>query len=88
MSLPLSLNATEDRLIWAKTLYGHYTTKSAYRILTREAEVSIPGTSNPVAHKQFWKELWSMNVQTKYATSFGGLQLIHFQQKRTCKCGK
>lgn len=51
MRLPLSLNATGDRLIWAETQSGHYTTKSAYRVLTRKAEVSIPDTSNLATHK-------------------------------------
>ena len=65
MRLPLSLDATDDKLIWAETQSGHYTTKSAYCVLTRKAEVSCPGTSNPTAHKQLWNENWSLNIPNK-----------------------
>ena len=65
MRLPLSLEATDDKLIWAETQSGHYTTKSAYRVLLRKAKVSCPGTSNPMAHKQFWNEIWSLNIPNK-----------------------
>ena len=65
MRLPLSLEATDDKMIWDETQSGHYTTKSVYCVLTRKAEVSCPGTSNPTAHKQFWNEIWSLNVPNK-----------------------
>lgn len=54
ISLPLSFNGTEDRLIWAEAKNGYYTTKSAYRLLLKEAEASVLGTSISAAQKHFW----------------------------------
>ena len=65
LSLPLSFNGKEDRLIWAETANGYYTTKSAYRLLLQAAEAATPGTSNSAAEKPFWQELWSLNVPNK-----------------------
>lgn len=65
INLPLSFNGTKDRLIWAKTKKGYYTTKSAYWLLSKEAGALASNTSNLAAHKQFWVELWSMNVPNK-----------------------
>nr|XP_023887877.1 uncharacterized protein LOC112000001 [Quercus suber] len=65
LSLPLSFNGKEDRLIWAETTNGYYTTKSTYRLLLKEAEAATPGTSNSAAQKLFWQELWSLNVPNK-----------------------
>ena len=65
INLPLSFNGTKDRLIWAETKKGYYTTKSAYWLLSKEAGALASDTSNLAAHKQFWVELWSMNVPNK-----------------------
>lgn len=66
LSLPLSFNGKQDRLIWAKTTNGYYTTKSAYRLLLKVAEASALGTSNLAAQKHFWQEIyWSLNVPNK-----------------------
>lgn len=65
INLPLSFNGTKDRLIWAETKKGYYTTKSAYWLLSKEAGALASNTSNLAAHKQFWVELWSMNVPNK-----------------------
>ena len=65
LSLPLSFNGKEDRLIWAKMTNGYYTTKSTYRLLLKVVEAAAPGTSNSMAQKPFWQELWSLNVPKK-----------------------
>ena len=65
LSLPLSFNGQENRLIWAETMNGYYTTKSTYRLLLQVAEAAVPGNSNSSAQKSFWQELWSPNMPNK-----------------------
>uniref|UniRef100_A0A7N2MBI7 RNase H type-1 domain-containing protein n=1 Tax=Quercus lobata TaxID=97700 RepID=A0A7N2MBI7_QUELO len=65
ISIHLSTTGTEDKLIWSATSNGCYSTKSAYHLLSNEGELSEPGPSNPTAHKQFCRQLWSLNVPNK-----------------------
>ena len=65
ISIPLSTAGTEDKLIWSATSNGCYSTKSAYHLLSKEAKFSEPGPSNPTTHKQFWRQLSSLNVPNK-----------------------
>lgn len=54
-----------DTIIWIGTKNGHYSTESAYRFLSDEESVATPGPSDPMEHKQFWQEIWSLNVPNK-----------------------
>lgn len=66
LSLPLSSNGLKvDTVIWIGTKNGHYSTKSAYRFPSDEESVAAPGPSDPTEHKQFWQEIWSLNVPNK-----------------------
>ena len=65
ISIHLSTTGTEDKLIWSATSNGCYSTKSAYHLLSNKGELSEPGPSNPTAHKQFWRQLWSQYVPNK-----------------------
>jgi len=66
LSLPLSSTGPKvDTIIWTGTKNGHYSTKSAYHLLSDEESVAAPGPPDPREHKQFWQELWSLNVPNK-----------------------
>ena len=65
LGLPLSSTHVEDRLIWTATSNGVYSTKSAYQLLSKEAEVKAPGPSNLADNKQFWLDIWALNLPNK-----------------------
>nr|POE70100.1 hypothetical protein CFP56_23650 [Quercus suber] len=65
LSLPLSHHCTEDKLIWAATKNGIYSTKSANQLLHDTAKIAASGPSNRNAHKNFWQSIWSLNVPSK-----------------------
>ena len=65
LSLPLSSTHAEDRFIWTAMRNGHYSTKSAYQLLSKEEEVKAPGLSNTADNKQFWWDIWSLNLPNK-----------------------
>ena len=65
ISIALSTTITEDKLIWSATSNGCYSTKFAYHLLSNEAELSEPSPSNPMAHNQFWGQLWLLKVPNK-----------------------
>ena len=62
MGIPLSIRNTEDRVIWAYTSSGVYSTSSAYKLLsTRDS----PGSSNQEPQRRFWKAIWELRVPHK-----------------------
>ena len=65
LSLPLSHLCTEDKPIWAATKNGIYSTKSEYQLLNDMAKSVATGHSNRNAHKNFWQNVWSLNVPSK-----------------------
>ena len=65
LGLPLSSTHEEDRLIWIATSKGVYSTKSAYQLLQNDAEVKAPGPSNSTENKQFWLDIWTLNLPNK-----------------------
>ena len=65
LSLPLSHLGVEDKLIWAATKNGIYSTKSAYQLLNDTTKSAATGPSNRIAHKNFWHKVWSLNVPSK-----------------------
>ena len=62
MGIPLSSRQVQDTLIWADSSSGKYTTKSAYKLLSRSPTV---GTSNPSAHSSSWNHIWDLEVPNK-----------------------
>ena len=62
LGIPLSLRNTEDRVIWAYTPSGVYSTSSAYKLLSGR---DSPGSSNRKPQKRFWKALWELRVPHK-----------------------
>ena len=62
MGIPLSLRNTKDRVIWAYTPSGVYTTSSAYKLLT---DRNVQGSSNHEQQSRFWKGIWELRVPHK-----------------------
>ena len=65
LGLPLSSTHAEDRLIWTTTRDGCYSTKSTYQLFSKEEAVKALGQSNTIDHKQFWLDIWSLNLPNK-----------------------
>ena len=65
LRIPLSLNLPCDRLIWSKTPFGLFTTRSAYKLLAGDAMANNPSSSNPSPQKAFWKGLWMLRIPSK-----------------------
>ena len=65
LSFPLSSTHAEDRLIWTATRNGCYSTKSAYQLPSKEEAVKALGPSNTADNKQFWSDIWSLNLPNK-----------------------
>ena len=54
LGIPLSLRNTEDRVIWAYTPSGVYSTSSAYKLLSGK---DLPSSSNREPQRRFWKAI-------------------------------
>ena len=65
LGLPLSSTQAKDKLIWLATRNGQYSTKSAYQLLSNEEAVKAPSPSNTAANKQFWLDIWLLNLPNK-----------------------
>ena len=66
MSIPLSTNDTNDRLIWAKNRSGKFTVKSTYVLALKEQQhMAMGDCSNGLVCKKTWKAIWHLNVPQK-----------------------
>ena len=62
LGVPLSLRKPPDRVVWAHTPSGEFSTSSAYKLLVASASVNNAGSSSGVAQKHFWKWVWQLRV--------------------------
>ena len=65
LGIPLSIRRPDDRITWAFTPSGLFTTCSAYKMLVSCDSSSSAGSSNPEAQKKFWKGMWQLQVPNK-----------------------
>ena len=66
MSIPLSTNDTNDRLVWVENRSGKFTVKSAYTLALEKQQSSAMGHfSKSSIRKKIWKALWNLNVPQK-----------------------
>lgn len=63
LGIPLSLRKTPDRVVWAHTPSGEFST--SYKLLVASALVNNAGSSLGVAQKHFWKGVWQLHVPNK-----------------------
>ena len=59
LGIPLSSRQVHNTLIWADSTPGKYTTKNAYKLLSRTPTV---GPSNPSTHSSSWNHIWDLEV--------------------------
>ena len=66
LSIPLSTNGTNDRLVWAENRSNKFTVKSAYLLALKEQQrLAMGDCLNSLNHKKIWKALWNLNVLQK-----------------------
>ena len=65
LGIPLSERLPPDRIVWACTPSGMFTTSSAYKLII-SCELALSASpSNPKAQKQFWKRIWQLLTPNK-----------------------
>ena len=65
-SIPLSIWASPDVLIWSETKNGVYLVKSAYHLLIEVNQARDVGESSNISHgRLLWKDIWSASVPQK-----------------------
>ncbi|KAK9993986.1 hypothetical protein SO802_023689 [Lithocarpus litseifolius] len=65
LGIPLSARRPDDRIIWARTPSGTFTTSSAYKMLVSYDISNNAGSSNPDSQKKFWNSIWQLRVPNK-----------------------
>ena len=58
LGIPLSFRRPPDRIAWALTPSGIFTTCSAYKLIVSGAMNSFAGGSNLENYRKFWRGLW------------------------------
>ena len=66
LGIPLSRHCPPDKIAWAYTPSGAFSTSSAYKLLASGADGSQGESSNRSAQKQFWKGVWGLRVPNKF----------------------
>lgn len=65
LGIPLSPRSPLDRVIWAHTQSGLFTTKSAYKLLVNSSTAGNAGSSVLDPQKRFWRGVWQLRVPEK-----------------------
>ena len=65
MGIPLSERLPPNKITWALTPSGMFTTGSAYKLLIACDSASNAGTSNPESQRRFWKSIWQLHTPNK-----------------------
>lgn len=65
LGIPLSERLPPDRIIWACTPSGMFTTSSAYKLIISCDLAHSASPSNPEAQRQFWKRIWQLWTPNK-----------------------
>ena len=65
LGIPLSCRCPPDKIAWAYSPLGLFTTSSAYKLLVSGDAVSQAGSSNVDTQKHFWKGVWRLRVPNK-----------------------
>lgn len=65
LGILLSERLPPDRITWAYTPSGMFTTSSACKLLVSCDSASIAGNSNLEAQRHFWKRIWHLQAPNK-----------------------
>lgn len=58
LGIPLSSKAPSDRIVWAHTPSGLFSTSTAFKRLVSCASIKNVGSSDPVPNRKFWNGIW------------------------------
>ena len=65
-SIPLSIQSSDDRMIWAESANGMFTVRSAYKLAVNLSWFANYGSSSDDSQmKKFWKVLWQIQAPHK-----------------------
>ena len=65
LGIPLSRRCLPDKIAWAYSPLGLFTTSSAYKLLVSCDVIGQAGSSNMETQKQFWKGVWRLHIPNK-----------------------
>ena len=67
LGISLSFQRPPDRIAWAHTPSGMFSTSNAYKLIVLGASTSTStaGSSNLDNQRKFWKGLWQLRVPNK-----------------------
>ena len=65
LGIPLSERLPPDRIVWACTPSGMFTTSSAYKLIISCELALSAGSLNLEAQRQFWKRIWQLQTPNK-----------------------
>nr|DAD28262.1 TPA_asm: hypothetical protein HUJ06_029730 [Nelumbo nucifera] len=68
LTIPLSMEEEEDKLIWAYSKDGQYSVKSSYQIARKLNEETRRAANNQIvtqAPPSLWKKVWQLKVPPK-----------------------
>ena len=65
LGIPLSKRNLPDRIVWAQTPFGLFSTSSAYKLLMSSISAGLVDSLNLSPQKQFWKGIWQLRIPNK-----------------------
>ena len=65
LGIPLSKRNPPNRIVWAHTPSGLFSTSSAYKLLASSILAGLANGSNLSPQKQFWKGIWQLCIPKK-----------------------
>ena len=65
LGIPLSKRNPPNRIVWAHTPFGLFSTSSAYKLLVSSILAGLADSSNLSPQKQFWKGIWQLRIPNK-----------------------
>ena len=65
LAIPLSMTASQDKLIWKENSAKLFTVKSAYQIALKLKEKNRVKHSRAVTNQALWKKIWTLKTPPK-----------------------
>ena len=65
LAIPLSMTASQDKLIWKENSAKLFTVKSAYQIALKLKEKNRVEHSRAVTNQALWKKIWTLKTPPK-----------------------
>uniref|UniRef100_A0A7N2MS02 Uncharacterized protein n=1 Tax=Quercus lobata TaxID=97700 RepID=A0A7N2MS02_QUELO len=70
LAIPLSMTASQDKLIWKENSAKLFTVKSAYQVALKLKEKKLAEHSRAVTDRALWKKkIWTLKTPPKFSNS-------------------